>query len=189
MNDVMAGFLEGMLGSSRISMLQQLGLAASRIALALLIAVVAFVVAWRVRNAIDGLIQRRKGDLALAILLSRIGFFLIIFFGLVLILPVFGLNATALFATLGVLGLAVSLALQDVLKNVFAGIYLLVERPFRPGEIVKVRDFVGTVETVDLRTTTLRADGELVFVPNAILFAEVLINRGPARAPTEEKAK
>jgi small conductance mechanosensitive channel len=76
--------------------------------------------------------------------------------------------------------------MQDVLKNVFAGVYLLIERPFRPGDTIKVRDFIGRVETVDLRTTTLRNDSELVYVPNAILFSEVLINRGLSRVPVDE---
>ena len=76
--------------------------------------------------------------------------------------------------------------MQDVLKNVFAGVYLLIERPFRPGETIKVRDFVGVVETVDLRTTSLRADGEIVFIPNAILLAEVLVNRGMSHIATDE---
>ena len=76
--------------------------------------------------------------------------------------------------------------MQDVLKNVFAGIYLLIERPFRPGDTIKVRDFVGRVETVDLRTTTLRSDGEIVYVPNAILFSEVLVNRGLTRVAVDE---
>jgi small-conductance mechanosensitive channel len=186
MSDVLAGFLEGILGSDQMTLLQHLGVFGSHLALAAVIALVTLFVATRARGGIERLFDYRKGDRGLAILLGRIVFFLVLFFGVLLILPIFGLNATALFAALGVLGLAVSLALQDVLKNVVAGIYLLIERPFRPGEIVKVRDFVGTVETVELRTTTLRSDGELVYVPNAILFAEVLINRGPARVPTDE---
>jgi small-conductance mechanosensitive channel len=106
---------------------------------------------------------------------------LILLLGLLIVLPIIGLNATALFATVGVFGLAISLAVQDVLKNAVAGVYLLVERPFRPGETIKVREFIGTVETVDLRTTTLRSEGELVYIPNAILFSEILVNRGQIR--------
>src|SRR5205823_10574997 len=126
------------------------------------IAIVAFVVAARVRSAINFLFRRHNRDLGLAILLGRLGFFGVLFVGLLLVLPVFGLDATVLVATFGVAGLAVSLAMQDVLKNAIAGIYLLLERPFRPGDVIKVRDYVGVVETVNLRTTTLRAEGELV---------------------------
>jgi small conductance mechanosensitive channel len=181
MSDVLKGFIEGLLGSSQLSALERLGSLAAKLTLAVLIAALALFVAGRTRNGIQHVFRRNKGDLGLAILLGRIAYFTILTIGILLILPLFGLSATALLAALGVLGLAVSLAMQDVLKNVFAGVYLLIERPFRPGETIKVRDFVGTVETVELRTTTLRADGEVVYIPNAILFGEVLVNRGKAR--------
>jgi small conductance mechanosensitive channel len=186
MNDVLQGFVEGLLGTSRLTMLQWLGATASRLTLALLIGAVALFIASRVRHAVRVFFKRRKGDTGLELLLGRSAFVLIMGIGLLMILPIFGLSATALVATLGVFGLAVSLAIQDLLKNAVAGIYLLIERPFRPGETIKVRDFVGTVESVDLRTTTLRSEGELVYVPNAILFAEVLVNRGPIRRVTDE---
>ncbi len=186
MSDVLTRFLNGVLGGGQPDAVERLGMLTSKVALALLIAALTFVAAIRVRNAILLLFRRNKGDLSLAILLGWVAYFSILLVGLLLILPVFGLSPTAVFAALGVLGLAVSLAMQDVLKNVFAGVYLLLERPFRPGETIKVRDFVGVVETVDLRTTTLRADGEIVYVPNAILFSEVLVNRGLTRVASDE---
>jgi small conductance mechanosensitive channel len=186
MSDLLTGFLEGLLGTNRLNALEQLGSFAAKVLLAMVVGVVAFVVAARVRDAIHRLFKRSKADYSLGQLLGRVGYFLVLFVGLLLVLQVLGVDATAIFATLGVVGLAISLALQDVLKSVFAGIYLLIERPFRPGETIKVRDFVGVVETIDLRTTTLRSDHEVVFIPNAILLAEVLVNRGcPAPAPEE----
>jgi len=186
MSDLLKGFLEGLLGTDRLSALEQLGKLSSTIILALIVAAAALLVAARLRDAVHTFFKRTRGDHSLAILLGRIAYFLVLFIGLILVLRVFGVNATALFATLGVVGLAISLAMQDVLKNVFAGIYLLVERPFRPGEKIQVRTYEGVVETIDLRTTTLRADGELIYVPNAILFAEVLVNRGLPRTAAEE---
>jgi small conductance mechanosensitive channel len=183
MGDLLKGFSEGLLGNSGATALERLGRLASEVVLALLIAVVTLLVGARVRDAIHRSLKRSKTDPGLAILLGRIGYIAILLIGLVLVLQVFNVNVTTLAAALGVVGLAVSLAAQDVLRNAFAGIYLLIERPFRPGETIKVRDFVGVVETIDLRTTTLRANGEVIYVPNAILFAEVLVNRG-AGAPT-----
>jgi small-conductance mechanosensitive channel len=186
MSDVLKGFVEGILGTSQLSALERLGGLASRVTLALIIVALTFTIASRSRNAIIYVFRHNKGDLGLAILLGRMAYFCVLFLGLLVILPVFGLSAAALLAAVGVLGLAVSLAMQDVLKNVFAGIYLLIERPFRPGDTIKVRDFVGRVETVDLRTTTLRNDGEVVYVPNAILFSEVLVNRGLSHISVDE---
>jgi len=82
-------------------------------------------------------------------------------------------------ATLGIVGIAVSLAMQDILKSFFAGLYLLFERPFRIGDEIQLKDFVGRVENINYRTTViLTADGVRVLIPNATLMAEVVLNRG-----------
>lgn len=183
MSDLVQGFLDQFMGTAdHPSALERLGRLTASVLLALLLLAIAFVVAGRVRLTIHRYFAQR-GDLGLALLLGRTSYFLVLFVGLLMVLRLFGLDPTAVFAALGVLGLAVSLAMQDVLKNVFAGIYLLVERPFRLGETIKVRDFTGTVESINLRTTTLAGDEEHVYIPNAILFSEVLVNRGrPAPA-------
>src|SRR6516164_6278320 len=112
MSDVLKGFIEGLLGTSQLSALEALGGIASRLLLALVIIALTFAVAARARNAIIYFFRRNKGDPGLAILLGRVVYFSVLFLGLLVILPVFGLSATALFAALGVLGLAVSLAMQ-----------------------------------------------------------------------------
>lgn len=93
-------------------------------------------------------------------------------------LSILGVQLTALVAVLGAAALAVSLALQDVLKNLVAGLYILVERPFSIGDQIEFKTFAGTVESIELRTTALRtAAGQRVIIPNAMLFAEALVNR------------
>lgn len=95
-----------------------------------------------------------------------------------LILGLFGANWTALLAFLSVSTVAISLSFQDVLKNFIAGIYILLERPFSIGDRVRVRDFDGLVESIDIRTTVLRNEREeRVLVPNAVMFSEILTNR------------
>lgn len=186
MSELLNGFLDGLLGTDHVSALHRLGSFSYTMIMALIVVVVTLLFAARCRDGTQRFFKGRRGDYSLAILLGRVAYFLVLFIGLLVLLRVFGVSVTAVVTTLGVVGLAVSLAMQDVLKNVFAGIYLLIERPFRPGETVKVRDFVGVVETIDLRTTTLRADGEVIYVPNAILFAEVLVNRGVPKTAVEE---
>ena len=93
-------------------------------------------------------------------------------------LSILGVQLTALVAVLGAAALAVSLALQDVLKNLVAGLYILVERPFTIGDHIEFKTFTGTVETIELRTTALRTTaGQRVVIPNAMLFAEAIVNR------------
>lgn len=95
-----------------------------------------------------------------------------------IILGLFGANWTALLAVLSVSTVAISLALQDVLKNYIAGVYILLESPFSIGDRIRIRDFEGEVETIEIRSTVLTNDaGERVLVPNATIFSEVLTNR------------
>lgn len=99
-------------------------------------------------------------------------------FAATFILGLFGANWTALLAFLSVSTVAISLSFQDVLKNFIAGVYLLLERPFSIGDRIRVRDFSGQVESIDIRTTVLRDEREQrVIVPNAVMFTEILTNR------------
>jgi small-conductance mechanosensitive channel len=102
----------------------------------------------------------------------------------VLVLGTLGVNPAGLLAVAGAVGLAFSLAVQDILKNFFSGIYLLLERPFRVGDTIRVKDQEGVVENVGVRTTQLRTDDNVqILVPNATIFAEVVSNRTHARRP------
>ena len=88
-----------------------------------------------------------------------------------------GINASYLLTFGGVASLAVGLAFQDLLRNVLAGIFLLVERPFRIGDLISVGDLSGTVQTIELRTTALRTgDGRLAVMPNLSAFNGTVIN-------------
>jgi small conductance mechanosensitive channel len=149
---------------------------------ALVVILVALLLARLARSATLHALERTKADRWTAHLVGRLAFLGVLLLGLLTALGAFGIAWTTVVALAGVFGLAASLALQDVLKNFVAGIYLLVERPFRVGDQIKVKEFVGRVETIDVRTTALRtAENEVVLVPNAILFAEVILNKGVGR--------
>lgn len=139
----------------------------------------ALLIARFARGATLRTLGRTRADPSTRLLIGRVVFVAILMIGGLTALGLVGVPWTTVVALTSVLGLAVSLALQDVLKNFVAGVYLLVERPFRIGESIKVREYVGAVETIDVRTTVLRTpDGDTVMVPNAILFAEIILNRG-----------
>jgi small-conductance mechanosensitive channel len=88
-----------------------------------------------------------------------------------------GLPLSVLLTFGGLTSLAIGLAFQDLLRNVIAGIFLLVERPFRLGDLITVGELTGTVQTVELRTTALRlGDGRLAVIPNLSAFGGAVIN-------------
>lgn len=78
-----------------------------------------------------------------------------------------GFSFATLLAGAGVSGLAVALAAQDTLKNIFGGIALALDRPFIIGERVKLKDYDGTIQSVGLRSTRIHAlNGNYISIPN-----------------------
>ena len=88
--------------------------------------------------------------------------------GVLAVLQNMGVNVTAILAGLGVGGLAVALAAQKSLENLFGGIMLAVDQPVRVGEFCRFGDQKGTVEDIGLRSTRVRTlDRTVITVPNA----------------------
>jgi small conductance mechanosensitive channel len=147
------------------------------IAQALLTATVAWVVVRIALNWSGSAMRRGRIDTGTQILVKRalvIGSTLVT---LLLILGTLGISTAGLVAVAGAVGLAFSLAIQDILKNFFSGVYLLLERPFRVGDTIRVKEQQGVVENIGVRTTMLRTPQNVqVLVPNAVVFAEVVTN-------------
>jgi small-conductance mechanosensitive channel len=85
---------------------------------------------------------------------------------------------TSLITALGIGSLAVGLALQDTLKNMFAGIQIVLDRPIRAGDFVEVdKNAKGTVIEIGLRSTKLRSgDNNIVIIPNATIAGAMVTN-------------
>jgi small-conductance mechanosensitive channel len=98
--------------------------------------------------------------------------------GLLIILSVLGISITPLITALGVGGLAVALALQDTLANLFAGIHILVEKSIRVGDFIKLESGQeGYVEDITWRTTRVRTlPNNIVVIPNSKLSQSVVTN-------------
>jgi small-conductance mechanosensitive channel len=148
------------------------------ILLSLLLVVIGLALARAAKGRLVRAISRSKASGNLAALLGNAAFLGVVLVTLLLVLRVNGLEATALLAVLGVGTVAIGLALQDVLKNLIAGTYLLLEQPFRIGDHVVVDGREGEVESIDIRVTVLRLrDGSQALVPNAIVLATTVLNR------------
>jgi MscS family membrane protein len=90
--------------------------------------------------------------------------------GAIAVLSLLGYPVASLIAGLGIGGLAVALAAQKTVENLFGAFSLGVDRPFAEGDFVKVEDFVGTVEAIGLRSTRFRTlDRTIVTLPNGRL--------------------
>lgn len=122
--------------------------------------------------------ERTRLDITLADLLARLASFVIMILGVfvaaVIIFPAF--KPGDLIAGLGITSVAVGFAFKDVLQNFFAGILILWRRPFIVGDQLKFREYEGTVEEINVRSTRLKTfDGERAVIPNGEIYASAVL--------------
>lgn len=101
----------------------------------------------------------------------------VVVIGVVFALQAWGIDVGALIAGLGIAGLAVSLAAQDTIANIFGFFVIVADRPFTVGEWIVMPDCEGKVEEVRLRSTRVRQmDQSLVIVPNSKMASASVVN-------------
>jgi small-conductance mechanosensitive channel len=89
----------------------------------------------------------------------------------------FGINVTALVTGLGIGGIAIALAVQNILGDLFAALAIVLDKPFVVGDSVQVDNITGTIEHVGLKTTRIRSvNGEQVIISNADLLRSRIRN-------------
>jgi small-conductance mechanosensitive channel len=106
-------------------------------------------------------------------LFARIGLYSLVVLLILDNIP--GVEVTALVASLGIGGVAVALATQNILSDVFASLSIALDKPFVVGDTIAVRDDVGTVEQIGLKTTRLRsiAGEQLIFANGDLLSSRI----------------
>jgi len=125
------------------------------------------------------LYSRRVGGAFLTTsLFSNITRIVVFALGLLVIFDSMGISITPMLTALGVGGLAVALALQETLSNLFAGIHIIASRKLRPGDYIKIESGdEGHVTDITWRNTTIRAfANNMIVVPNAKLSSSVVTN-------------
>lgn len=143
-----------------------------------------FWIAWNlcdVATASIGRLTKRTestlDDQLVPLLRKTLRIFVVILFSLFVANNVLGANIAGFLAGFGIAGLAVSLAAQDSLKNLFGSITIFADKPFYLGDIVDFNGMVGTVEQIGFRSTRLRTfEGHLITVPNSQLVNESVKN-------------
>lgn len=144
---------------------------------ALVITMVVFFLARQIKGWTARLLGRSRISPNIIALAGNSAFILVLVLGFGWLLQLLGAHWSAVVAHISIVTVALGLALQDLLKNVAAGVYILLEQPFKIGDRVNVKGVTGTVEGIDIRTTVVRTDdGIQVLVPNNVVFTEVITN-------------
>jgi len=124
--------------------------------------------------------QKLEDDAATATSLTALGFVAkIAIWAIVLLLALdnFGIDITALIAGLGIGGIAIALAVQNILGDLFASLSIIVDKPFVIGDFIIVGDLMGTVERIGLKTTRVRSlSGEQIIFSNSDLLSSRVRN-------------
>ena len=118
--------------------------------------------------ALEKLHKKEKGlDRTLISLINKISSWLLWLVVIIIILQNFGFNVSALLGGLGVAGIAIAFALQNVLADIFASFSIYLDRPFKIGDFIVVGEDKGTVEKIGLKSTRLKAlSGQELIISN-----------------------
>ncbi len=152
--------------------------AITRLLLALLIAIVTFALARAAGRLIGSAAASRAGVAQSATIFVNITRVVVVAIGLLILLDSVGVSIAPLLTALGVGGLAVALALQDTLSNLFAGVHILASKKVQPGEFIRLdTGQQGYVVDINWRNTVVRElSNNLIIVPNAKLASSIVTN-------------
>lgn len=147
----------------------------------IIFAVFVWIVGWLLTKLIVKLISRglKRGNVekSLHIFIKSTVKFVLYFIVLVIVLGILGIPVTTFIAVLSVVGLAISLAIQNSLTNLTGGISILATKPFKVGDFIEACGVSGTVKEIGLFYTSLNtADKKLVFVPNGKVSSDIVTN-------------
>ncbi|PKL78862.1 MAG: mechanosensitive ion channel protein MscS [Ignavibacteriae bacterium HGW-Ignavibacteriae-4] len=146
---------------------------------AIIVLTVFFVVAKYIKHLLKKFFQKFYGESVVINLFSNVIYLTVITAGLFVALDILDLDktVTSMLAGLGIIGLALGFAFQEIAANFISGVILSLNKPFSIGDIIEVDNITGTVEFVSLRTTNVRTfQGQKVLIPNKTIFQNSITN-------------
>lgn len=149
-------------------------------ALTVLVSMLIIAVARRLIKRAMSRSKNRRADTLYPLLRSAVTCVVVFLAASQILDQVFGISASALLATAGVLGVAIGFGAQSLVKDVISGFFILLDDQYAAGERVTLGGFTGVVEELGLRCTKLRSDGgDVFFIPNGSVANVVNHSRKP----------
>ncbi len=144
---------------------------------AVLVLTVALVVGRLLRRVLTRGLERTPVTPFAIIVLGKTVVYLLVALGLYFALTILRLEVGPLIGALGLAGLAVAFAFQDILENFIAGILMLMRRPIKVGDEMGSNGYQGIVHDMTLRAVSVNTyDGDRVYIPNAMVWKSPLVN-------------
>jgi len=129
------------------------------------------------KSSSEKLAKHRKHYEKMMPMIRRTVLIIVWIIGIVTALSNVGVNISALLGTLGIGGIALALAAQDTVKNVFGAITIFTDRPFNIGDVIQFNGFEGTVVDIGIRSTKMRgSDKRLITFPNSRITDAPIVN-------------
>jgi small-conductance mechanosensitive channel len=139
--------------------------------------VVGLIIARVIGSFVKRAVDKTPASDFVGVVLSRLTVGIVGFLGFYFALQSLGVPLGPLVGALGIAGLALAFAFQDILENVIAGLLMLMRRPIGIGDEIATSDFEGVVQDVTLRAVELTTlDGKTVFIPNAMVWKNPVVN-------------
>lgn len=149
------------------------------LAIAILVFIAFFFLAKLIRRLSRKLMLKISHRPVISGLMATIVYIIVLMMGLFISLELMHLDkaVTTLLAGAGVIGLALGFAFQDLTANFISGIFIIFRKPFDAGHVVETNGFTGTVELIQLRSTTIKTmQGLQVILPNKDIFQKAITN-------------
>jgi len=146
--------------------------------LAVLVILISWFIASRIKAFADKKLKVRMQDPLLASFIANLIKALLIVIGFLFMFQVIGLTGVAqsVLAGAGISAFIIGFALKDIGENFLAGILLAFKRPFSVGDIIESNGVKGKVAALNLRDTQIKSDSKNIYIPNALLIKNTLIN-------------
>jgi len=148
-----------------------------RLIVGLIVFALGYVITRLIQYLVVRAVRRTPGGVMVEHALSRVIAIVGVTLSLLTALSTMGIDIEALIAALGLTSLAIGLALKDTIENAITGVLLLIQRPFKVGDVIQVGSVTGTVADVAIRTTKIKStDGLHVLIPNRHVYDAVITN-------------
>jgi small conductance mechanosensitive channel len=131
------------------------------------------------RRLFARVISKAVDDVSIQRLLTQLLYYLCLSIGVFVVLEILDLDkaVTSLIAGLGVVGIALGFAFQDIAANFIGGVILAFKKPFNIGDVVEIDGTIGALDRTDFRLTVIRTfQGQEVYIPNKDVIQKKIIN-------------